>query len=114
MLKIEDLHIGDKVKTNISDKDALIVKIESNAYINYQKNVNREENKYSKALIPFLNDDNTYQGIMYNNITLKIDGQDMLIGTNISNIISVIKTDNNLNKSNNSLIKRFLSLFGRH
>lgn len=51
---------------------------------------------------------------MYNNITLKIDGQDMLIGTNISNIISVIKTDNNLNKSNNSLIKKFLSLFGRH
>lgn len=114
MLKIEDLHIGDKVRTNISDKDALIVKLESNAYINYQKNVNKEENKYSKALIPFLNDDNTYQGIMYNNITLKIDGQDMLIGTNISNIISVIKPDNNLNKSNNSLIKRFLSLFGRH
>lgn len=53
MLKIEDLHIGDKVRTNISDKDALIVKLESNAYINYQKNVNKEENKYSKALIPF-------------------------------------------------------------
>ena len=46
MLKIEDLHIGDKVRTNISDKDALIVKLESNAYINYQKNVNKEENKY--------------------------------------------------------------------
>ena len=27
---------------------------------------------------------------------------------------SVIKTDNNLNKPNNSLIKKFLSLFGRH
>ena len=33
MLKIEDLHIGDKVRTNISDKDALIVKLESNAII---------------------------------------------------------------------------------
>lgn len=103
MVKLEDLHIGNKVKTNISDKIAEVVKLESISYVNYQKELKKIDNTYDKAIYPFNNDHSIYKGRIYNCVTLKIEGDDFLIGTDVSNITEIIKVKK---ENNNSFIKR--------
>lgn len=103
MIQLEDLHIGDKVKTNISDKIAEVVKLESISYINYQKELKKIGNNYNKAIYTFNNDHSIYIGRIYNCVTLKIEGDDFLIGTDVSNITEIIEENY---KKKESFIKR--------
>ncbi len=92
MVKLEDLHIGDKVRTCVCDNLAEIVKIESIPYINYQTALKRT-NEYDRPFLEFINDTNRYGGIIYNCVTLNIKNQsgNILVGTDISNILEIIK-----------------------
>ena len=109
MVKLEDLHIGDKVRTTVCDNIAEVVKIESISYINYQIVSKRADVLYSGSLLHFANDNNRHGGIIYNCVTLNITtpSLNMLIGTDITNIIEIIKPiNNNEHIKKESFIKR--------
>lgn len=110
MVKLEELHIGDKVKTTISDKVGEVVKLESISYINYQKELKKIDNTYDKAIHSFDNDHSIYNGRIYNSVTLKIDGDDFLIGTDVSNIKEIIK-NTNVNKKDTIINRLITKLF---
>lgn len=105
MIKLEDLHIGDKVRTKVCDNIAEVVKIESIPYINYQTALKREENLYNRSLLPFVNDTNRYNGVIYNCVTLNVNTPtlNMLVGTDISNITEIV---NPIKNKKESFIKR--------
>lgn len=107
MVKLEDLHIGDKVRTCVCDNLAEVVKIESIPYINYQTALKRT-NEYDRPFLEFVNDKKRYAGIIYNCVTLNIHtpSANMLIGTDISNILEIIKPIKEENVKKESLIKR--------
>lgn len=110
MVKLEDLHIGDKVHSVIAgNKICEVVKLESIPYINYQKELKKIDNSYDKIIYPFVNDHSVYIGRIYNSVTLKIEGDDFLVGTDVSNITEIIKNDNKDVTKKDSFIKRLIT-----
>lgn len=103
MIRLEDLHIGDKVMTNMSKYPAEVIKLESKQYINYKKALHKIDDPNKRVLLKFTNDNKTDICTIYDCVTLWFENDDYLFGTDISNITRIIK-DKKENRE--SFIKR--------
>ncbi len=103
MIKLEDLHIGDKVMTNISKYPAEVIKLESKSYINYKKALQKINDPNERILLKFTNDNKTDICTIYDCVTLLFENDDYLFGADISNITEIIKYKK---ENKDSFIKR--------